>query len=62
MPWEQEKEIARFMEFYSHERYHESLKSLKPVEVCEGRGQQILDRREKIKRKALQMRRQQNPG
>lgn len=60
MPWELEREIALFIEYYNHERYHESLKNLKPVDVYEGRGHQILDRREIIKRKTLQMRCQLN--
>jgi len=62
MPWELEQEIGRFMEYYNHERYHESLKNLKPVDVYEGRGRQILDRREIIKRRTLQLRRQLNLG
>jgi len=62
MPWELEREIARFIEYYNHERSHESLKNLKPVDVYEGRGKQILDRREKIKRRTLQVRRQINLG
>ena len=41
------------MEYYNNERYHESLKNLKPVDVYDGRGKQILDRREKIKKRAL---------
>ena len=62
MPWELEQEIGRFMQYYNHERYHESLKNLKPVDVYEGRGRQILDRREMIKRRTLQMRRELNLG
>lgn len=62
MPWELEQEIGRFMEYYNYQRYHESLKNLKPVDVYEGRGQQILDRREIIKRETLQRRRQLNLG
>ena len=62
LPWELEQEIARFMEYYNDERYYESLKNLKPVDVYEGRGQQILDRREKIKQRTLKMRRQLNLG
>lgn len=38
MPWELEREIGRFIEYYNHERYHESLSNLKPVDVYEGRG------------------------
>ena len=62
MPWELEQEIGRFMEYYNNGRYHESLKNLKPVDVYEGRGRQILDRRELIKRKTLLMRRKLNLG
>ena len=61
-PWELEQEIGRFIEYYNHERYHESLNNVKPVDVYEGRNRQILDRREKIKRRTLQMRRQLNLG
>ena len=62
LPWELEQEIGRFIEYYNHERYHESLNNLKPVDVYEGRGKQILDRREIIKRKTLQRRRELNLG
>ena len=61
-PWELEQEIGRFIEYYNHERYHESLNNVKPVDVYEGRNRQILDRREKIKRRTLQMRRQLDLG
>jgi len=50
------------MEYYNYQRYHESLKNLKPIDVYEGRGQQILARREIIKRETLQRRRQLNLG
>ena len=62
LPWELEQEIGRFIQYYNHERYHESLNNLKPVDVYEGRGKQILDRREKINRRTLQRRRQVNLG
>lgn len=62
MPWELEQEIAKFIEYYNHERYHESLSNLKPVDVYEGRANQILDRRERIKRKTFQLRRELNLG
>jgi len=62
LPWELEREIGSFIEYYNHERYHESLNNLKPVDVYEGRGKQILDRREKIKQRTLRMRRQINLG
>ena len=62
LPWELEQEIGRFIEYYNHERYHESLNNLKPVDVYEGRGKQILDKREKIKQRTLRMRRELNLG
>ena len=61
-PWELEQEIGRFIEYYNHARYHESLNNVKPVDVYEGRSKQILERREKIKQRTLQMRRQLNLG
>ena len=61
-PWELEQEIARFIEYYNHERYHESLNNVMPVDVYEGRGQQIPDREEIIKRKTLKRKRQLNLG
>ena len=61
-PCELEQEIGRFIEYYNHERYHESLNNVKPVDVYEGRSRQILDRREKIKQRTLQLRRRLNLG
>ena len=61
-PWELEQEIGKFIEYYNHARYHESLNNVKPVDVYEGRSRQILERREKIKQRTLQMRRQLNLG
>ena len=58
MPWELEQEIGRFIEYYNNERYHEPLKNLKPVDVYDGRGKQILVRREKVKKRALRMKRE----
>ena len=62
MPWELEREIGRFIEYYNHRRYHESLNNLIPVDVYEGRSKQILDRREQIKRRTLQRRSELNLG
>jgi len=62
MPWELEQEIGKFIEYYNNDRYHESLNNVKPVDVYEGRSKQILNRREKIKRKTLQMRHELNLG
>ncbi len=56
-PGELENRIRRFVDYYNHQRYHESLSNLTPADVYYGRGQQILDRREEIKLNTLAMRR-----
>ena len=56
------QEIARFIEYYNHERYHESLRNVEPVDVYGWRSKQILDALEEIKRRTLQLRRQLNLG
>lgn len=58
LPGELEERIRRFVDYYNHERYHESLSNLTPADVYYGRGQAILDKREKIKQQTLAMRRQ----
>jgi putative transposase len=60
MPWELEQEIARFVEYYNNERYHESLDNVTPADVYSGRHREILTRREQIKRKTLKARRRYN--
>jgi putative transposase len=58
LPGELEERIRRFVDYYNHERYHESLSNLTPADVYYGRGQAILNKREKIKQQTLAMRRQ----
>jgi len=52
-----ERRISQFVDYYNHERYHESLDNLAPANVFYGRGQHILNRREKIKLETLGLRR-----
>jgi len=59
-PWELAQAIKAFVEYYNHERYHEALENLTPVDVYSGKGEEVLSRREKIKQKTLQKRRQFN--
>ena len=54
------KEIEAFINFYNNDRYHESINNLKPVDVYNGKSFEILDRREEIKRKTMNIRRRQN--
>ncbi len=52
--------IDAFVGHYNHQRYHESLKNLTPADVYFGRGQTILLKRERIKRKTIEHRRLQH--
>ena len=57
LPSELQERLQCFVNYYNHERYHESLDNLTPADVFYGRGQAILDQREKIKLNTLAMRR-----
>ena len=57
LPGELQEKLQQFVNYYNHERYHESLDNLTPADVFYGRGQTILDQREKIKLNTLSMRR-----
>ena len=59
-PWELEQAIAQWVEHYTHHRYHESLNNVTPADVFFGRDQQILARRDQIKRKTLARRKIEN--
>lgn len=58
-PEELEKAIADFVEYYSNERYHHSLDNLAPAEVYHDRSEEVVTRRENIKRRMLRRRRKQ---
>ena len=58
LPNELKTRIGEFVDYYNHERYHESLNNLTPADVYYGRGQTILNRRERTKLKTLAMRKQ----
>ena len=60
LPGDLKAQIEAFVEYYNHQRYHESLKNLTPADVYFNRGQIILLEREKIKRKTIQNRRLQH--
>jgi len=53
-------QVEAFVEHYNHQRYHESLGNLTPADVYFGRGQTILLKRERIKRKTIEHRRLQH--
>lgn len=58
--WQLEQEIDRFVQYYNHERYHESLNNVTPADVYEGRYQEIITRREELKRRTLKARKRYN--
>ena len=57
LPEELEREIAVFVEYYNHQRYHEPLNNLTPADVFFGRAQEVLTRRQEIKQRTLEQRR-----
>ena len=59
-PADLRNQIEAFVEHYDHQRYHESLQNLTPADVYVGRGQTILNQRERIKRRTLEARRLQH--
>ena len=59
LPRELEAQISVFVENYNNKRLHESLNNLTPADVYFGRGQAILEEREKIKKITIQNRRLQ---
>lgn len=56
-PADLEAQIESFVDHYNHQRYHESINNLTPADVYFGRGQAILKKRERIKRKTMDQRR-----
>src|SRR5210317_976521 len=57
LPGDLRQQINAFVDHYNHRRYHESLQNLTPADVYFGRGQTILQQRERIKRKTIETRR-----
>ena len=57
LPGNLEAQIEAFVDHYNHQRFHESLSNVTPADVYFGRHKAILQKRERIKRKALETRR-----
>jgi len=59
-PEDLKAQIEVFVDHYNHHRYHESINNLTPADVYFGRGQAILLKRERIKRRTIETRRLQH--
>lgn len=57
---ELQEHLQRFVNYYNHERYHESLDNVTPADVYYGRRNDILDQRAIIKSRTLMQRKVQN--
>lgn len=57
LPGGHDAEIEAFVEYYNHQRYHESLNNLTPSNIYFGHGQGILMIREGIQRRTIEQRR-----
>jgi putative transposase len=60
LPTELEVEIASFVNYYNHQRYHESLDNLTPADIYFGRAKEVLTKRDQVKKQTMQQRRLQN--
>ena len=60
LPGHLEQEIANFVAYYNHQRYHESLDNLTPADMYFGRAKEVLTKRNQIKKQTMQRRRLQN--
>ncbi|CAA7621020.1 Helix-turn-helix domain-containing protein, Fis-type [Magnetospirillum sp. LM-5] len=57
LPGDLEAQIQAFVDHYNHRRYHESIGNLTPADVYFRRGNAILEKRAKIKKRTIEIRR-----
>ena len=60
LPGELEERIRQFVDYYNHERYHESLDNMTPADVYFGRVEEVKSKRERIKQETMEERRRQH--
>lgn len=59
-PEELERAVAKFVNYYNHHRYHESIGNLTPAQVYYHKAAEILAHRKRIKANTLRRRKQQH--
>jgi putative transposase len=59
-PMELEATIEKWVDYYNNERYHESLGNIKPRDKYLGNDEKIIEKRKKIKKETMKMRRLKN--
>jgi putative transposase len=62
LPWQLEHKISEFVQYYNHQRVHESLDNLTPADVYYGRRREIMAARNLVKEQTLRRRRRLNMG
>jgi putative transposase len=62
IPQDLERAIGEFVDYYNHERVHESLGNLTPADVYTGRARDIQTARWRLKKQTLSQRRRINRG
>ena len=62
LPWQLEHKLSDFVQYYNHQRVHESLDNLTPADVYRGRAGKIAKARNLVKEKTMRNRRRINLG
>ena len=62
LPWQLEHKISEFVQYYNHQRVHESLDNLTPADVYHGRAGEIAKARNLVKEQTMRNRRRVNMG
>ena len=59
-PGELEEAVSEFAHWYNHERYYEAIGNVRPIDMYEGRAEEILARRKEVQTKTFEERRKWN--